>query len=141
MSTRANILVKDNYDELWFYRHSDGYPSCTAESLKTFVGWVNEGKIRNNANQASGWLVLTGHKEYLETDAEPLAPTSSGYSGWKCGAYEPTSGQHGDIEYLYTIHLEEKTVKVLRLYGDEETTYSFDEFLSKDFQKGDCDVA
>ena len=135
MSTRANILIKDNYDELWFYRHSDGYPSCTAESLKTFVGWVNEGRIRNNVGQGSGWLIILGHSEYMDSNKVTLEPTNEGYSGWKCGAYEPTTGQHGDIEYLYTINLDKKTVEVNGIYGEEVSTYSFDDFLSHDFSE------
>lgn len=30
---------------------------------------------------------------------------------WKCGAYEPSTCIHGDIEYLYEIDLQKKTLK------------------------------
>ena len=122
MSTRANVVIKDQYGELWFYRHSDGYPEGTMPTLEKFLKWVKEGKIRDNINQAAGWLTLIGAEEYgvkrswadgelVETPKETVTePSSDSMSGWKCGAYEPTVRQHGDIEYLYTIDLDKKTL-------------------------------
>ncbi len=112
MSTRANVLIKDDHDELWFYRHSDGYPECTKTSLEVFMGWLKDGRIRNNVGQAAGWLILLGADEYQQGNV----PLKEGYSGWKCGAYEPTTGQHGDIEYLYTIDLNKQTLEVKDIY-------------------------
>ena len=34
----------------------------------------------------------------------------SNFHGWKVGAYEPTTGIHGDIAYKYTIDLVAKTI-------------------------------
>lgn len=133
MSTRCNVLIKDKYDEQWFYRHSDGYPSVTAESLKTFVGWVNEGRIRNNVCQGSGWLIILGNVEYSDMDDESKErgfmpePGKGSYSGWKVGAYEITTGQHGDIAHMYTIDLDAKVVDV------DGKMYTFEDFLKTDF--------
>lgn len=133
MSTRCNVLIKDKYDEQWFYRHSDGYPSVTAESLKTFVGWVNEGRIRNNVCQGSGWLIILGNVEYSDMNDESKErgfmsePGADSYSGWKVGAYEITTGKHGDITHLYEIDLDAKTVKV------DDKEYTFEDFLKTDF--------
>lgn len=123
MSTRCIVFVKDEYSHLLFYRHSDGYPSATGESLKTFLRWLIEGRIRDNASQASGWLVLLGAAEYDKwydaakrqwIDKEDLStplPASSGASiGWKCGAYEPCSEVPGDIEYVYVVDLQARTI-------------------------------
>lgn len=123
MSTRANIVIKDQYDELWFYRHSDGYPEGTMPTLEKFLGWVKEGKIRNNPQQAAGWLIMIGalenNKRYvwkdgnltrIELSADQLLEPLN--DNWKVGAYEPSTGQHGDIEYLYTIDLDKKTITV-----------------------------
>ncbi len=125
MSTRANIIVKDKQDSLWFYRHSDGYPDGTMPTLEKFLEWVKSGKIRDNVGQASGWLILIGAKEYnkkydtekhkeIEIPAEKLLEPDeeNGASGWKCGAYEPTTGQHGDIQFLYTVDLDKKEITV-----------------------------
>lgn len=125
MSTRCNVVVKDRWYELWFYRHSDGYPSVAVKSLKKFLRWLIDGKIRDNATQASGWLILMGAEEYLiETKYEDGAFSTSpkptlteplgGLDGWKCGAYEPTKGEHGDIEYLYIIDLQAKEILCCR---------------------------
>lgn len=133
MSTRANIVIKAGRDRLWFYRHSDGYPEGTLPTLQKFMEWLRAGRIRNNVSQAAGWLVLLGTQEYLpgkisldkfstsyntesyrvpkdqgEDDFSPGEPRST--TGWKVGAYEPTTGIHGDIEYLYTIDLAAKTL-------------------------------
>ena len=120
MSTRANIIIKDQYTKLWFYRHSDGYPEGTMPTLEKFLDWVKSGKIRNNAGQAAGWLIAIGIDEYKtnykgETKENPLEPGDDGLSGWKIGAYEPTGDQHGDIEYLYTIDLDALTIEQKRV--------------------------
>jgi hypothetical protein len=64
MSTRANIIIKDKYGQLIFYRHSDGYPEGALPTLKKLMSWVKDGKIRDNVDQASGWLILIGAEEY-----------------------------------------------------------------------------
>jgi len=124
MSTRAQIIITDGQDELWFYRHSDGYPEGTMPTLEKFLSWVKEGRIRDNVEQAAGWLILIGAKEYSHeykldvngklgrVDKENLfEPGSDPMMGWKCGAYEPCCPVvHGDIEYLYTVDLKKKAV-------------------------------
>ena len=120
MSTRAQVIIKDSYGEVWFYRHSDGYPEGIKESLSTFMEWVKSGKIRDNVSQSSGWLVIIGHQEYNTPAAPDMVNDNVGMS-WKVGAYEPCAPvEHGDIEYLYTIDLEKKQVT----YCDIETDYS-----------------
>ena len=139
MSTRANIKINGGYGEgLWFYRHSDGYPDGALPTLKKFMGWVKEGKIRNNADQASGWLIMIGATEYgeihsfasgkYETKKKPPEQIFEP-GGWKVGAYEPTTGQHGDIEYLYTLDLEKLTIHVENMYdSDQSYTINPDEY-------------
>lgn len=109
MSTRANVIIKDNYDKLYFYRHSDGYPEGTLPTLERLVGMYNSGQIRKNVPQSAGWLILIGADEYNVTlDIDP----EDDFMGWKVGAYEPTTGIHGDIEYLYIIDLSKEVVSV-----------------------------
>jgi len=120
MSTRANIKITDGYADLWFYRHSDGYPEGTLPTLNKFMEWLKDDRIRGNVGQAAGWLILLGIQEYATGNYgypdgnEPLKDAQPGHDtncfGWKIGAYEPTTGQHGDIEYLYTIDLANKTL-------------------------------
>ena len=123
MSTRCNVVIKDAYTKLFFYRHSDGYPDGTMPSLRIFMDWLRNRNIRDNTGQAAGWLIVLGAMEYdsipdydLEGKLEGLTAAYGDKStfqppkGWKCGAYEPTNGIHGDIEYLYIIDLEEKTL-------------------------------
>ena len=107
MSTRANIKLVDGKETLWFYRHSDGYPKVALELLTTFMGQVAKGEFRDNLSQAGGWLVVLGHHEYA-------LDRCSAYDGmrWKVGSIEPTTGKHGDIEYLYRCDLAKKEIKV-----------------------------
>ena len=101
MSTRANVIIIDKFgDELIFYRHSDGYPDGTLPTLNEFLDLVKSGTIRDNVEQASGHLILIGNKEYGKNTIDH----------WKVGAYEPSVGIHGDIEYLYVIDLEQKKI-------------------------------
>lgn len=111
MSTRANIVIKDDYDYLIFYRHSDGYPDGVRYTINYFMDLVKEGKIRKDASQAAGWLVLIGAKEY-NTSLELHELTKVNHSSWKVGAYEPTTCIHGDIEYLYVVDIGYKKEKV-----------------------------
>jgi len=119
MSTRANIIIESKEfaipKKLYFYRHSDGYPEGVKPTLDLFVSWLKKDIIRNNIPQSSGWLILLGTMEY---DTIPKYATDQGYlkdtdtiespKDWKCGAYEPTTGLHGDIEHLYVIDLDKK---------------------------------
>ena len=107
MATRCNIVVSDAYGkELWYYRHYDGYPDSVIPSLEPLMKALREGKVRDNVGQFSGWLIVIGNKEYNKTRS---------INGWKCGAYEPTTGQHGDIDYLYHINLKTKMLNYKKL--------------------------
>lgn len=125
MSTRANIIIKDSYTKLFFYRHSDGYPEGTMPELNKFLDMVKSGKIRDNAQQSAGWLIMLGAVEY-DHHGYSMEEISAGISGeprnsllkeyvisphcWKVGAFEPTTGIHGDIEFLYVVDLEAKEI-------------------------------
>jgi len=130
MSTRANIILKSQSEKMWFYRHSDGYPEGTMPTLNLFLKWMKEGKIRNNLPQGSGWLILIGAMEYnalpaFTVEKEEYAPgefieqvsveSIQDPKDWKAGAYEPTTGQHGDIEYLYTVDMDTMTITLKKV--------------------------
>ena len=113
MSTRANIIIRDESDELIFYRHSDGYPQGTLPSLNQFLDLIKRGQVRDNTGQAAGWLILLGADEYGVSIREgEIVPSALGAGmQWKVGAYEPTTDLHGDIEFVYVIDLEAKTIR------------------------------
>jgi hypothetical protein len=113
LSTRANVIITDGWDELIYYRHSDGYPAGTLPSLNRFLNLVKQGKIRDNTDQAAGWLILIGADEYGVTLHDGhIAPNNLGAGlQWKIGAFEPTTDLHGDIEHLYVVDLEAKLIK------------------------------
>ncbi len=105
MSTRANIVIEDDWGKLWFYRHGDGYPEGTMPTLQKFINWMRSGTIRSNGLQSAGWLILIGALEPVED--------------WKCGAYEPTKQRHSDIEFLYVIDCRKQTITCYKTYFDE----------------------
>lgn len=117
MSTRANIIIKDSYSKLYFYRHSDGYPEVTGKSLKSFVKKYTKNKFRLDATQSAGWLIIKGYQEYFKYKKSLFD------SDWKVGAYEPTTKIHGDIEYLYIIDLDTRELKMIS--GQKETLKPF----------------
>jgi len=144
MSTRANIIIKETYsyndsenkkvtvsNKLFFYRHSDGYPDGTMPTLNIFMDWLKKGKIRNDLSQAAGWLIVLGAMEYNhipEFELEKPTAYGSQYGNvetikepkdWKVGAYEPTTGIHGDIEFLYVIELDKKTITCYDSWNDK----------------------
>lgn len=144
MSTRANIIIKDSDEKLFFYRHSDGYPSGTLPTLNLFLDWVRTGEIRDNVGQAAGWLIMLGAIEYntiptFELTGEPddtyrYAKISSiaKPGNWKVGAYEPTTGIHEDIEYLYVLDLDKKSIKVYDSWDDQGNGKT--QVLKKDYR-------
>jgi len=150
MSTRSQIVIKDDYSEQWFYRHSDGYPSGNLPQLFKFMSWLNEGKIRNNVEQSAGWLILIGAREYDTYYAKNQKGEYSDIpkddiarpndcdisSGWKCGAYEICSCRelHGDVEWLYTIDLQDNTIEILDVNSDKKMKFTFEELKRR---KGD----
>ena len=113
MSTRANIVVSDGEDD---------YPDGTLPTLKNFIALVQDGIIHDNISQACGWLVLIGARDYgvtLEDDQLPASQRGPSM-GWKVGAYEPTTGLHSDIEYIYVVDLKNKCIKHRKVKRDAE---------------------
>jgi len=107
MSTKCQIILVKDDETLWYYRHSDGYPSSVVPELRKFLehckkvddGWRDLGQL-------AGWLILIGaheyHVQYPIVKARPSSP-------WKVGAFEPCAHRefHGDIQYFYKVDLKE----------------------------------
>ena len=113
MSTRCNILLTDATGaKMWFYRHHDGNPEVIMPDLKRFLSWVKNGHLRNNVKDAGGWLIVMGLPplDGLTGGLTPEIPRNDPICPWKVGHYEPTTKQHDDINWLYTIDLEAKTI-------------------------------
>lgn len=120
MSTRCNVIIKDQYDELIFYRHSDGYPEGVADTLNQFVQFVRDNKLRDNVEQSAGWLIVLGHEEYYGHNNLARMRASISPPGRKVGAYEPATCIHSDIQYLYEIDLDKKTLRGWKHDGERK---------------------
>jgi len=144
MSTRAKITIKDGYEEVYFYRHSDGYPSGTMHTLKKFIDWIVTGRIRKSASLSAGWLVLIGAEEYRcygksykngnmrpkKTVLEPGNDHNS-LTSWKCGSYEPCGEPPGDYAYAYLIDLEKDTLTISHDWPEKSKTITFKSALRR----------
>ena len=84
MSTRCNVIVKNGKDKSYIYRHHDGYFSQTGVNLQEFVQSIKEDMTVEDV--VNNLLLNKNH--------------------------QLTDGVHGDIEYLYTISLQDKILKV-----------------------------
>ena len=106
MSTRAQAILTDGHGELWFYRHSDGYPEGVKKSLDEFCEMVNTRKIRDNVEQAGGWLIEIGRREYADVIKSLNDNGVRCSDDWKIGEWEPSNPRcHGDIDHLYRIEI------------------------------------
>ncbi len=80
-------------------------------TLNKFLDWVKQGKIRDNVEQSAGWLILIGAEEDDNKNFTPGYGKYPDLLGWKVGSYEPClPEEHGDIRYLYTVNLTDKTI-------------------------------
>jgi hypothetical protein len=90
MATRCNVKIVDSKGQTqWLYRHWDGYPQETGNNLMQIIGTVGPTASPKTLTEA-----ILGEK-YKE-DGRPI--------------YETTTGQHGDIEWLYTIEFTGKAI-------------------------------
>lgn len=90
MSTRCNILIKQQHLQVCLYHHMDGYPEG--------VGMELAGIFKKNftAKEEKGRLL------WFEDVVNDLIKNHKGY--------EYCAALHGDIEYLYTIDLDRKKI-------------------------------
>lgn len=121
MSTRCNVVIFDKFTDpqrpIMFYRHSDGYPEGVKDTLDAFVAGIAEGRLRDNDEQAAGWLVVLGAQEYgcltkdygeAYVDLPVRLTGDEGVLDWQVGCYEPCVDLHGDIEYVHFVDIERR---------------------------------
>ena len=118
MSTRAHIIVKDNFGEIILYRHNDGYPSGVTPILTKFVNMIRNHEIRNNASQSAGWLIVLGREELIDAYKGEIPKSMS----WKVGTIEPEDDPHIDTDYTYVIDLSNHDAAVYCIKGHDDTT-------------------
>lgn len=75
---KKEVVITDGVSELYFYKHQDGTPTEVLPVLEKFLSLVEQGKIRDDVEQASGWLIVFGRKE----DVTPRLGME-----WKVGDY------------------------------------------------------
>jgi len=123
MSTRANIILEEMGNHLWLYHHCDGYPSYLGKHLMEFMS--------------------TKHKK----DYADIYDIANELFKNDDNGFELTQKRHGDIEYLYIINIENKTIECIKTgfdteyedksvcvakYNDDEDIQKWFEFCQKD---------
>ena len=105
MSTRANIIIKDGVKNVYLYQHHDGYICGGLGDALTLVcpHYFNKGY---SVEEIVKRLVKEQHSHKLFVS--PLSEFN----------IKPTSGIHGDIEFLYEIDIRNKV-----LLGYERTDW------------------
>lgn len=90
MSTRCNIIVKSKSEEVILYHHHDGYPEGVGvELLMKVYPKLHDNHYYNDVEDIVNMLIKD------KDDDE----------------FEYTSALHGDIEYVYEIDVDQKTIK------------------------------
>lgn len=86
MSTRCNIIIKDKRGKIYLYHHHDGYPEGVGSDLfeRLKVLFLNT------------YLYKTSLANFLVKDTND--------------EYNITDSIHGDIDFLYTIDCESKSM-------------------------------
>jgi hypothetical protein len=98
MATRSNLRVIGKETKVWIYRHWDGSPAGNgadlAKALKKSAKWkgAREDQFLNTI------LALRSEQQSYETEPRRI--------------YEVTTGEHGDIEWLYILKFTAKRVTV-----------------------------
>ena len=135
MSTRAAIRILDNRYEQWYYCHSPGYPINNNSDNPTGIlpdlikmrEWVQQGTIRDNVKQASGWLVRLGVAALIEQQqaervqgpdepeillSQPPGPKTA--MNWKASLYEPCSMSEAllDYDWAYWLDLRKPSIAI-----------------------------
>lgn len=89
MSTRCNVIIRKDGNQVVLYHHWDGYPEG--------VGYDLVERFRKNFQPGQPEWTMAGVVNMLIKDKEDQG-------------YEWTTRLHGDIEYLYTVDLNRKTI-------------------------------
>jgi len=135
MGTRCNIIIKipawteqltynlpsgekatreHEEDLLWVYRHWDGYPEETGADLLCLADILLTQDPRSIRESKDVFKILQSMSIARDLNYMLKSKFTIPYS---LGKYEITTGQHGDIEWLYTVTLsppqaEERTIHI-----------------------------
>lgn len=96
MSTRCNVILKEDGKTIYLYHHFDGYPEGVGADLKNMLDEVREKTIPYNIYQWANHLLKNKDDD----------------------GYELTSGLHGDIDYYYQIDTVRNTLRAFRCWSE-----------------------
>ena len=107
MSTRANIFIRNDYDDhekVVIYHHYDGYPEGVGKDLTNILHKFSKEKHANVSKEELANYICNSDSDYCIT----------------------TPYEAGDAEYIYEINLAKHRVEWERLYtGEQEWLCNF----------------
>jgi len=94
MSTRCQIKLKNSEDNIYIYKHCDGYPEGVIPYLKIIVD-----KFMANRGYDECYMLAQIVRYFaVEEHKQGYSPQLGHFTGWGLDCCE-----HDDIEYLYEI--------------------------------------
>ena len=111
MSTRCNIIVKDGNDRIYLYHHHDGYPMGVGTELQR---WLDE-RFKPQPYFTPRWYAMSIATALVK--GAPVYPFDK--EGKKDDEYEITTGLHGDVEYVYVINCQARTLRCYEVSWDD----------------------
>lgn len=122
MSTRAQIKIKDY--PVMIYKHSDGYPEGVLPTVKPYMR-----KFVNNRGNDKEYAIARLMMHFGVVDKEwrekMHRENPNMFSEESFVGYGLTTELHGDIEYLYIIDLEIKSIEVVDVWAEESKIVYF----------------
>jgi len=130
MSTRSNIIVRDERESVQIYRHCDGYPTAVVPELEEVLNYAWE-LPRFEVSDFSAAIVAAWKQPAQEYPSlfGGKAHKNQGGNIYIDGVREGVDPLilHGDIEWLYVIYQEDDAVMVEiheRTYETNELTFA-----------------
>jgi len=115
MSTRMNLKITTHEwmgkeaDEMWIYRHHDGYPESVMPDLlfMTALHLKNHSlTLRSRVKSSLDWVSSTQQRLTVTPGwAKDDTPRFLHEYTSRISSYEDTNGLHGDIEWYYELDL------------------------------------
>ena len=153
MSTRSQIQFKDNYNTAQIYRHSDGYPDSEVgviADLKELKDCLERTSSFRDASYLAAQFIFREKLKHTRiyqdgkytSDGKPIVTvedvlnTDTNQPNFLLGhgVEDPSSGIHGDEEYLYVVEVGEGKKWHIKVSGHRSFPTWEDENREKAFE-------
>lgn len=139
MSTRSNIIVRDKFDCICIYRHSDGYPDGEHGVIATLNKALDYAwdLPRFEASDFSAAIVAAWKQPSKSFDGKNIYRGGNIYIDGNCPKSNPFKKVHPDCEFVYIIDppLKDGKMPQITCYSVEWRGSSLGEIGFREFAK------